>query len=490
MSSPQFGTLVTLNGRAWASLRSLHVGLTAGRRSHNLDEMICLDSAHPSVDCWACMPRRASSFPGFGLSGGESAEIVEGNDEWAANDVENDTQPLGHIEDPSGGDLAIRESSLDSGWEAVSPPFDDFPDGEIEQLDYGSPKGSLRIREWSALCHLMEHSIQPNQLSFSFNCHVSDLETAKAALEPLQRLPILRNCAIHLGYLGNKTLKDKARSEALRLCGLTNRPSMRGSFFDLPKELRLKILAATDLVNVSRDSKIEFHDGRICGMNYTPVWCCMRCVDSLSICCCKHYCDAFSTRCVCPSNPNPLFLVNRGLYDEAQEVFYSMNQFVFRGDFTLTLHRILQLPAQARALIRNLNLTLNHQEVLGIANADPNYKTAWQELVEAIGNNLAQEKLTLSVCANRRASDRDYLEERNRPKFLQLKAAYGEMIRPIKRQLRRLKDFYLYLEGFEEHETGFEKKVMGKEYRSDKRGKPLASPDERTLGWWRESEAE
>ena len=488
-SSPQFGTLLNLNGRAWASFRSLHVGLTAGRRSHFLADTSCPGKAHSAEACRACEPKVPSLLPGHGLGCGESAERVERNDGWDANDVENITQPLGHIPDPSSVDFAPWESSLDSDWVNANPPLD-FPEEEIEQLDYGSSKGFLRIREWSALCHLMEHSIQPNKLSLSFNCHVSDLETAKAALKPLQRLPILTNCAIHLGYLDDGTLKDKARSEALRLCGLTNRPSMNGSFSDLPKELRLKFLAATDLVNVSRHSKIDIHDGRICSGNYTPVQCCMRCSDSLSICCCMRFSDAFSTQCACPSTPYSLFLVNRRMHDEAQEVFYTMNRFVCRGDFALTSRWILQLPAEARALMRNLNLTLNHQEILGIASADPNYQIAWQELVEVIGKNLAQEKLTLTLCANRRASDRHSLEEHNRPKFLQLKAAYGEMLRPVKRHFQRLKDFYLYLEGFEEHETGFEKKVMGKEYHSDKRGKPLASPDERQLLKWQDSESE
>ena len=178
------------------------------------------------------------------------------------------------------------------------------------------------------------------------------------------------------------------------------------------------------------------------------------------------------------------------MHDEAHEVFYTKNQFTFRGDFALSSQTILRLPAKARALMRNVNLTLDHREVLSVGTAGHNFKIAWQELIDVISNNLIQDKLTLTVCANRKASDRDSLKEHNRPKFLKLRKVYEEVLRPIKQNLRLLKDFFLYLEGFEDHETEFEREIMGEQYRSDVRGKPLASPEERQLWWWQDSEAE
>lgn len=88
------------------------------------------------------------------------------------------------------------------------------------------------------------------ELELKIHCDTNDTATAHKILGPLYNLPPLNSLAIRLSKIHNEPLQELAEKTLVRMT--RNAPSVNPIFHrynELPKELRLHVLAHTNLVS-------------------------------------------------------------------------------------------------------------------------------------------------------------------------------------------------------------------------------------------------
>lgn len=248
---------------------------------------------------------------------------------------------------------------------------DGLIEGRDEPLKSGQPSAEAIISEWYATIGQLSSCIAPKTLELVLVCDVDpeDIDFAKRVVEPLTRLPLLRNCHLRLSRISTRSLNDLARSTVLQARGIAHardwilpqsgqdisHSSSSGSaevsgsrLLALPQELRLRILEFTDLITPWREvtwsrqirafvaSRIYCYPldsmGEDCpphrhnGCQFENCW--QAYPDPALGCFCRVKHSAYSSGCKCWDPPQNLFLVCRVLYNDAQIIFYSGNRFV------------------------------------------------------------------------------------------------------------------------------------------------------------------
>lgn len=229
-----------------------------------------------------------------------------------------------------------------------------------------------RVEAWQrAASNVLEHA-KPGALSLQLSWDVdtalnaeADLDMAMAIVKPLldTRPGTLRDCSIRLSAERDYRLAKLAMEVSCHATGKyhkTRHCAAPFRFFDLPLEIRLSILAYTDLVTPF--SEVCWHPARgfycsfLCtqceywchraasGQQPDPLgdrqhWGCLfRFCGLLSppssdgnlFCRVRH--GAYTTSCQCWETPQDLMLVSRAFYSEAASVFYSRNRITIVND--------------------------------------------------------------------------------------------------------------------------------------------------------------
>lgn len=225
------------------------------------------------------------------------------------------------------------------------------------------------LTEWASTVAHLSLGIAAKQLELCVVCDVDekDINTAKRVVEPLSRLPLLKDCHLRLSGKSTPELNGIARHAALQLRGLcwpremaasqpdqeSSKQSCHGAYtgsrlLDLPRELRFRILEHTDLITPWKEvtwsrkhhaflgvkafcAPLDYR-GEECpphvhhGCQFVDCW--QTWPEPCIGCFCRVNHSAFSSTCMCWAPPRDLFLVCRALYEDALVVFYSGNRFV------------------------------------------------------------------------------------------------------------------------------------------------------------------
>lgn len=266
-----------------------------------------------------------------------------------------------------------HRATLDHEDIAAQSEDEDFLSGHDVPLRGNQPLAWVLLAEWSSTVDYLSRGITTRKLELCVVCDVDakDLNTAKRVVEPLFRLPQLKNCHLRLSRTSIPELNDLARYTALRLLGLAwprempaskpyNEPlqsppreAYTGSrLLDLPREMRFRILEHTDLITPWKEVtwSRQHHAfvgvkafcapldrrGEECpphvhhGCRFVDCW---QTLHEPGVgCFCRVHHSAFSSTCMCWTPPRNLFLVCRTLYEDALVVFYSGNRFVVHDD--------------------------------------------------------------------------------------------------------------------------------------------------------------
>ena len=232
------------------------------------------------------------------------------------------------------------------------------------------------LDEWHDAALYLSAHIGVGRLVLSLVCdldpnHPCALEAARLATTPIAFFPRLKGCHIWLCKTCNRPLQRLAQEAVLQArCGTSSpldleRPAtskMPSALTGLPRELRLRIFEYTDLVTPWKEVTWSRQDRgyQVCRppCDYTCPphihhGCQLsRCRSSEFVykpgsvpavgCFCRRRHAAFSLACHCWAPPTDLFLICRGLYQDAQFVFFSANRFIVH-DFHAT--RTWDLPA-------------------------------------------------------------------------------------------------------------------------------------------------
>ena len=122
---------------------------------------------------------------------------------------------------------------------------------ELKPYNLRSRYGKTAMKEWEKLIARLAECIRPSHLTLYIVTKASDIETAKVILKPLNKLPTLKGCGIHLHLKASEEFKQLARETVERLCSPPTDSELYAPFryLDLPQELRYKILEFSDLVS-------------------------------------------------------------------------------------------------------------------------------------------------------------------------------------------------------------------------------------------------
>lgn len=245
----------------------------------------------------------------------------------------------------------------------------DFLSGHNEPLRDVQPLAKELLMDWALTVNYLSSAIGSGKLELCVVCDVDpeDIDTAKLVVEPLSRLPQLKDCHLRLSRISTPELNSLTRHTALQLRGLrwpqempAPRPSHEPSqptrcetytgsrLLNLPVELRFRILEYTDLITPWKEvtwsrrhqafvgvkafcAPLD-HRGEDCpphvhhGCQFIDCW--QTFPEPCIGCFCRVEHSAFSSTCMCWTPPQYLFLVCRTLYEDSLAVFYSGNRFV------------------------------------------------------------------------------------------------------------------------------------------------------------------
>ena len=382
-------------------------------------------------------------------------------------------------------------------------------------LTDAEPMDRKMLDQWRRVCSYLAQSIQPGRLSLTLICDTEYEAAAKAVVEPLLTLPRLKKCTIRLGRQRNSALEDIARQACSQAMGHSTQ-TIPFRFFDLPRELRLRILEFTDLGVKHKDESICIVNGKrinkVSQRNQHRT-CCWRCNDTRDNCCCPTVYAATSIDCVCRLVPLELFSVNRMMRIESEKVFFSMNCFEFDQtplqsraySFSVNCFEFDQALLQSRAysdafglLPRTLDFLrgLNSNAVKSIRririvfddspikNWDYTLKDRWRRLVEFIKENLTITNLCLTITMKETNERRLNPSSKTHQRLVY--DAYHEIVRQLQ-ILQGLRDLHLEFSWFQDLEAPLERYLMGPYYNSlegnkfSKRPRSLRYPESQTM---------
>ncbi|KAL8817503.1 MAG: hypothetical protein Q9191_008136 [Dirinaria sp. TL-2023a] len=439
-----------LSPHAWRSMKSIHIGLTAGERMDGLWHEGEAPDWYPSIE-----------------------------------DVRFQCRSSGYM-------LHTPNDRIFPSHQAIQPH--NYLLGEVppQTLQRENNTSEELIRKWKEVCNLIHSRISASQLHLSISCTTNDKNIARAIVEPLAALPTLRTCAIHFGYpyLERDAFKTIAKKSLLHLHNRKSVTGLHGSFDDLPKEIRLKILSYTNLVYELKRYRsrrgLSVVNGRI---QYSERKCCTQCSDALAVCCCWSLrAAAFSTKCDCYKVPLELFSVNRRFYSDAFEVYFSRNRFIFGADnpddavddFDGERQWLDRLPVKAYPWFRTIEVVFGHGLIALMREQGSKASRSWNAFAQTISHLLDVSKVCLTINAG---SLHFYWEPEDRnPDWA--KPAYNEILKPLKTHLSGLRKLHVLLSWSPEYEAIMEQEVMGSSYDSERDGKRPFSERERKYRPW------
>lgn len=208
-----------------------------------------------------------------------------------------------------------------------------------ERATHSRPLGSTKqadkftISRWQRICSRLGSNLSENQLKLYLVTDLEDLQTAHVILDPLKRMPLLKEAAISLGSLGEH-LKDSKPITLARITalGLTSKPQVSPfNFMKLPVELQIKILKYTELTSdylTFQDSGERVRPYRArkdCLLGFTRDENGLLQYHPLAFCARKRG-ASFSLRCECLPSPERYFLVNKAFGSIAKSVFHSSDE--------------------------------------------------------------------------------------------------------------------------------------------------------------------
>ena len=263
----------------------------------------------------------------------------------------------------------------------AQPENPDGPDYHDEPLRLSPSSCHPILSEWQSTVECIKAHLKPGRLHLHLVCDVVDIETARQAVHPLLNIPTLASCAIRLSQTPDRLIRQLAHTTAMR--AMSYPPFQSESSFrilGLPLELRRQIFEYTDLVTPL--CEIEWSPQQGFSLRYST-WRCGgvgNCEPHLHHACqfrncwegsndgcfCCHFHGAFTPKCHCWSPPTSLFLVSRGLLEDARAVFFRRNRFVIihSQDFFKHAPKRLEVsifltdivPLNALHLLRHLEL--------------------------------------------------------------------------------------------------------------------------------------
>ncbi|KAI1397390.1 hypothetical protein F4819DRAFT_472300 [Hypoxylon fuscum] len=222
-------------------------------------------------------------------------------------------------------------------------------DNDIYESQLSSPPISLNpalVTSWQATAkHILSHT-EPRTLNLRLFCDTVVSDTTFAVLQPLRDFPgVLKDCELQLHHQRDNThVRAIAWETSTRAKGFD--PSLRARpfrFFDLPAEIRWRILEYSDLVTPHKEvywsanrgfriaTAIIRCEGEECDAHLHRGCRFLSCAESSSamtgyICCRRR--SGYSSRCQCWVAPRGLFLASRSLCREALYVLYTCNRIV------------------------------------------------------------------------------------------------------------------------------------------------------------------
>lgn len=416
-----------------------------------------------------------------------------GEDEWRMASRDHEVCPIGA--GYGGGRVPF---SLDMyGSIRTKLDSDGCLEGRDVPLKSGQPLAETVLAEWYATIAHLSSCITPKTLELCLICDVDpkDVEIAKRMVDPLARLPLLRNCHLRLSRISTATLNDLARTTVLRVCGISDaRTSMLpqlghdsslplsldsatasdSRLLALPQELRLRILEFTDLITprkevtwgrqyrgfvASRSFCYSLHGmGEDCpphvhhGCQFDNCW--EPYPDPPLGCFCRVKHSAFSSGCKCWEPPQYLFLVCRALYIDSQVIFYSKNRFVIHDFISIPSFKVPEetqlypFPRLAASIFLT-EVVPEHclRELRFIEFVFPPYHhdcwpqegqaalEDWGRTIEWLSKRLTLPALTIRLCTAEvlDGDDREYRSFMTRGQGEEMLAAYARVLAPLVR---------------------------------------------------------
>ena len=166
----------------------------------------------------------------------------------------------------------------------------------------------------------------------------------------LALLPRLKGFAVCLNYKPQQKLNRLSKD----MVALVTSDSQvhHGSFplMKLPTEIRHQVLRFTDLVvkwgTFWSVDGLAVVDGKfaIPLVIKSRSLCCRTCSTSRAICCCPNLVAGFSATCTCSTLPENFLSVSRQFAEDAREVLFRNNRFIFTGHASKTLSFLQKQP--------------------------------------------------------------------------------------------------------------------------------------------------
>ncbi|KAL9119318.1 MAG: hypothetical protein Q9187_004127 [Circinaria calcarea] len=223
-------------------------------------------------------------------------------------------------------------------------------------------------------------------------------EIARQVMQPIRRLPELKNCAVCLTSKRDEQLHNIAKHMSLQASGRhTTLHAVFPRFDRLPREIRLMILVETELVLRSDECEDAGGISIATQKSESRNLCCKRCTPALVACCCQTRRAAYSTTCVCRRIPTPLFYVSRQMSYEATEVFYSHNTFLLRGSIKSMTKFLHRLSPFALWQLRTIDIRLEYDQFKEWPDVEMAHTHDWQSLISFMSENLNISNLALSL---------------------------------------------------------------------------------------------
>ncbi|KAI1412061.1 hypothetical protein F5Y13DRAFT_200393 [Hypoxylon sp. FL1857] len=356
--------------------------------------------------------------------------------------------------------------------------------GENPQSPSAIPNDN-QIAAWqAAVRHVLSH-VTPQRLKLYLICDVgadNDSFTASVLKPLLDFQGVLGDFELRLDSKRRSRASALARQKVAQVKGLdTYLHSRPLPFLKLPAEIRREILKYTDLVtpnsqvqwNSERGFYVEFL--RLCGKaacnpNHHH-GCQFRSCDVLRGSVTGSFCrarrSAYSSRCKCWIPPRALFLVNRTMYRDACDVFYSNNRAIVtpsEGLITGICSCVQRLRLDAsrfitRQLQPDILHRLHHLEIvfppfdpaLFTRDPSPPYLLDWTFAVDHLKAHANVANLTIVIHMTFANSIKDgsrafYRESRWRDNDIaSVVRTHARFLEPLQ-ALRQMKRLFVYLE--------------------------------------------
>jgi len=273
-------------------------------------------------------------------------------------------------------------------------------------LNVTSPTGRRLLAEWTKLSLHLASSITPKQMRLTFICDVVDFGSAKLIIEPISRLPPLKQCTIRLSREPNYELSALARDTSAQITQSFIRSSQPFPFRRLPRELQFSILGYTHLGRHSNyhssDDLLRIEKGKLVRSNrgYVSPFskCCRKCTETLIDCCCFSAHAAYTATCACRRIPFGLFFVDKEMRRDALAMLLDQNCFDFMQDPEKTIDFLSRFPIESLGHIQQIQFQFTEMEFDEWTEKD--YSRKWLALVSFLKCHLKVRQLSIVVIAD------------------------------------------------------------------------------------------